>query len=88
MKYFVSLGTKFQDGYYFNSSTNYKQHDLNTRLDLKISENVNIELDLTGRYENRNNPIRGIYNIYRMVMRGKPTMHAYYPDGSPGPDLE
>src|SRR5690606_27287704 len=34
------------------------------------------------------NPIRGIYNIYRMVMRGKPTMHAYYPDGSPGPDLE
>lgn len=88
LKYFVSLGTKFQDGYYFNSSTNYKQHDLNTRLDLKISENVNIELDLTGRYENRNNPIRGIYNIYRMVMRGKPTMHAYYPDGSPGPDLE
>jgi TonB-linked SusC/RagA family outer membrane protein len=88
MRYFVSVGTRFQDGYYHNSATHYKQHDFRTNLDGKISENVNLSVDVAGRQENRNFPVRGAGAIFRMVMRGKPNMPAFWPNGTPGPDIE
>jgi TonB-linked SusC/RagA family outer membrane protein len=88
MRYFVSVGHRFQDGYYRNSATNYNQFDFRTNLDGKISENVSLSFDVAGRQENRNFPTRGAGSIFWMVMRGKPHMHAYWPDGTPGPDIE
>ncbi len=44
--------------------------------------------DVAGRMEDRNFPVRGAGSIFRMVMRGKPTLPAYWPDGTPGPDIE
>ena len=88
MKYYLSLGSKFQDGYYYNSSTNYKQYDFRSNIDGTISDHVSLAFDLSGRMENRNNPTRGVGSIYWMIMRGKPNMHAFWPDGTPGPDIE
>jgi TonB-linked SusC/RagA family outer membrane protein len=88
LRYLVALGSKYQDGYYKNSATNYSQYDFRSNLDGKISKNVNISFDLAGRQENRNYPTRGAGSIFWMVMRGKPHMHAYWPDGTPGPDIE
>lgn len=88
LRYMVAVGRRFQDGYYKNSATNYSQYDFRTNLDAKISDYVNIGVDLAGRQENRNYPTRGAGSIFWMVMRGKPHMHAYWPDGTPGPDIE
>lgn len=88
MNYYISLGSIFQDGYYKNSGTFYKQTDFRSNLDGKISDNVKIRFDLSGRMEYRNYPTRGAGNIFRMVMRGKPIFPGYWPDGTPGPDLE
>jgi TonB-linked SusC/RagA family outer membrane protein len=88
LRYMVALGRRFQDGYYKNSATNYSQYDFRSNLDGKISDNVNIGFDIAGRQENRNYPTRGAGSIFWMVMRGKPHMHAYWPDGTPGPDIE
>ena len=88
VRYFLSLGTRYQDGYYRNSATNYSQYDFRSNIDGKISEHVNIGFDIAGRQENRNFPTRGAGSIFWMVMRGKPHMHAFWPDGTPGPDIE
>ena len=87
-KYYISLGTKSQDGYYHNSATYYKQHDFRSNIDGEISKHVKLKFDVSGRMEDKNYPTRGAYNIFRMLMRGKPIYPGYWPDGNPGPDLE
>ncbi|MDO1448575.1 TonB-dependent receptor [Rhodocytophaga aerolata] len=88
LKYFLLAGAKTQDGYYKNSAAKYSQYDFRSNLDGKISNYVNIGVDIAGRQENRNFPTRSAGSIFRMVMRGKPNMTAYWPDGTPGPDIE
>ncbi|MDR2921474.1 MAG: TonB-dependent receptor [Tannerella sp.] len=87
-KYYISLGTKSQDGYYHNSATYYKQHDFRSNIDGEISKHIKLKFDIAGRMEDKNYPTRGAGNIFRMLMRGKPIYPGYWPDGSPGPDLE
>jgi TonB-linked SusC/RagA family outer membrane protein len=88
MKYFLSLGSKYQDAYYYNSATNFSQYDFRSNIDGKISKNINIAFDVSGRQENKNFPTVGAGDIFRMLMRGKPNMPAYWPSGEPGPDIE
>jgi TonB-linked SusC/RagA family outer membrane protein len=88
MKYFLSLGTRYQDAVYYNSATNYKQYDFRTNIDGKVSKSIDIAFDVAGRQEDRNFPTRSAGSIFRMLMRGKPNMPAYWPNGDPGPDIE
>lgn len=88
VKYFVSLSSRSQEGFYFNSGTKYNQYDFRTNLDANISKNISLGFDVAGRLEDRNFPTRSAGSIFRMVMRGKPNMTAYWPDGTPGPDIE
>ena len=88
MKYYISLGSIFQDGYYKNSGTFYKQYDFRSNLDGNITKDISIGFDVAGRMEYRNYPTRGAGSIFRMLMRGKPIYPGYWPNGVPGPDLE
>lgn len=87
MKYFVSLGTNFQDGIYKNSATNYKQANFRTNIDGRISENIKLSVDVSGRQEIRNYPTRSASSVFSALMRGYPIQHAYWPNGLPGPDI-
>lgn len=88
VKYYVSLGTRYQDGYYKNSGTTYNQYNFRSNLDAKVSKNINLSFDFAGRMEDRNYPARNANAIYRMLQRGKPNMAGYWPNGLPGPDIE
>ena len=88
VKYFVSLSSRSQEGFYFNSGTKYNQYDFRTNLDANVSKNISLAFDVAGRLEDRNFPTRSAGSIFRMVMRGKPNMTAYWPNGTPGPDIE
>lgn len=88
MTYFVSLGGNFQDGIYINSATNYSQANFRANLDGKISENIRMSFDVAGTQENRNYPTRSAGSIFAFLMRGKPDLHAYWPNGLNGPDIE
>ena len=88
MKYFVSLGTRTQEGNYYHSATKYNQYDFRSNIDGRITKDISIGVDLAGRMEDRNFPTRGAGSIFRMVMRGKPNFPAYWPNGMPGPDIE
>lgn len=88
MRYFVSASHRTQDGFYYNSGTKYNQYDFRTNLDGDLGKYVTVGIGLLGRMEDRNFPMRSAGSIFRMVMRGKPNMHAYWPNGLPGPDIE
>ena len=88
MRYFVSLGTQGQEGNYYRSATRYDQYNFRTNIDAKVSKDISIAFDVAGREESRRFPTRGAGDIFRMLMRGKPSQPAYWPDGSPGPDIE
>ncbi len=88
MKYYFSLGSKYEDAYYKHSATNFTQYDFRSNIDGKITENISLSFDIAGRQEDRNFPTVSRGDIFRMLMRGKPTMQAWWPNGDPGPDIE
>ncbi len=89
VKYLASIGYQDQDGYYKNSATGYKQYDLRMNVDAKINDYISTSIGITGREEYRHFPNGGGANdIFRMIMRGKPTDVAIWPNGLPGPDIE
>lgn len=87
--YLASLGYINQEGNYVNSATGYKQYDMRVNLDTKINKYVTSKLGVVMREEFRRFPNGGgAGDIFRMLMRGKPTEIAIWPDGRPGPDIE
>lgn len=88
VQYYVSLGGLTEDGFYYNSATRYNQYHFRSNLDGKITDNITLGVDVSGRFEDRNYPTRSAGEIFRMVMRGKPHLPAYWPNGLPGPDIE
>lgn len=88
LSYFISAGSNYQDAIYKNSATNYKQMNYRLNLDGKFSKYVKYGLRIAGREEKRNYPTRSASDIFTMLRRGKPNMHAYWPNGLNGPDIE
>jgi TonB-linked SusC/RagA family outer membrane protein len=88
LKYFVSLGSRFQDGTYRKSGVNYSQVDFRTNIDGKLNDNISLAIDVAGRQENRHNTIYSEYETFRNVPRGKPSDVAWWFNGKPGPDVE
>ncbi|KQB42849.1 TonB-linked outer membrane protein, SusC/RagA family [Flavobacterium daejeonense] len=88
VKYFVSISSKSQDGFYKNSATKYEQYDFKSNLDLKVNKYASLYVNTTARMEDRNFSSRSAENIFRMIMRSKPNQPAYWPNGLPGPDVE
>ena len=89
INYLASLGYLNQDGNYINSATGYQQYDMRLNLDTKINKYLKAKLGMALREEFRHFPNGGgAGDIFRMLMRGKPTEVAIWPDGRPGPDIE
>ena len=57
--YFVSLGRRHQEGIYKNTNLDVEQWNLRINLDIKLSENFKIGVDLAGRDEKKVFPTEG-----------------------------
>lgn len=94
IKYFISIGSNYQDGIYYNSATNYSQQDFRSNLDATITDNIKLSFDVSGRQENRNYPGvgagggEGTLNAFWAMNRAYPYLPARWPTGEPGPDVE
>jgi TonB-linked SusC/RagA family outer membrane protein len=89
LKYFVSIGANYQDGIYRNSATNYSQADFRSNIDAKISNNIKLSVDVSGRQENRNYPTISQSTIFDFaVTRALPNVVAFYGPGLPGSNFE
>ncbi|MDR1780602.1 MAG: TonB-dependent receptor [Tannerella sp.] len=85
--YYVSAGGNYQDAIYKNSATYYKQTNFRGNIDGKINDYIKVGFDISGRMENQNYPTISAGSIFSMLMRGKPNLPAYWPNGLPGPDI-
>ncbi|WP_316822453.1 TonB-dependent receptor [Pedobacter gandavensis] len=88
IRYLVSMGYLDQDGYYKKSATGYKQYDMRVNLEANLNKYITTSLGVTAREELRNFPTVGAGDIFRMIMRGKPTEMEVWPNGLPGPAIE
>ncbi|WP_202909881.1 SusC/RagA family TonB-linked outer membrane protein [Mucilaginibacter pedocola] len=96
VKYFTSLGSNFTDGMFRNSNINYSQTNFQSNLDARVSKDIRLSFDITGRQENRNYSGGGnnggstdaAQNIFWALNRAFPTTPAYWPNGLPGPAIE
>jgi TonB-dependent starch-binding outer membrane protein SusC len=86
--YFVSLGRRHQEGIYENTNLDFEQWNMRINLDIKVSENFKIGVDLAGRDEKKVFPTSGAGNIFRATYRTYPTLPVYYPGNLPSPGLE
>ncbi|MEP7106465.1 MAG: TonB-dependent receptor [Ferruginibacter sp.] len=88
VKYFVSLGTLYQDGLYKNGATNYKQYSFRSNIDANVTKNLKLGLYLSGREEDRHYPTAGAGDIFRSIYRAYSTIPAFYPNGLPSSGIE
>ncbi len=85
---FVSFSTRYQDGFYNNSASDYRQHDMRINFDTKINEYISFSADLMGRLEDKNFPTRGSAKIFQDLTSSRPDFIAHWPNGLPGPYLD
>lgn len=88
VRYFMSLGTVYQDGLYKKGATKYKQYNFRTNLEANITDGFKVGLSLSGREEDRKFPIASAGDIFRSIYRAYPTVAAYYPNGLPTRGIE
>lgn len=88
VRYFMSLGSVYQDGLYKNGVTKYKQYNFRTNLEANVTNRFKVGLSLSGRQEDRKFPIASAGDIFRSIYRAYPTVSAYYPNGLPTRGIE
>jgi TonB-linked SusC/RagA family outer membrane protein len=83
LAYFVSVGGTTQDGIYENSATKYNQLNLRSNIDVHVTNNFKIGVDVSARIQNRSySPLAsGDYGLFYRVRDMRPTIPVYYPDG-------
>lgn len=80
LKYLVSVGTRYQDSYFKNSGSNYKQYNFRSNIDGKIGNYINVFFDVAGRQESRLYPGMSNENeLFLRLIRSKPTDNIYWP---------
>ncbi|MDT3405467.1 SusC/RagA family TonB-linked outer membrane protein [Mucilaginibacter terrae] len=88
VKYYLSLGTIYQDNLYKNGVTKYKQYNFRSNVDANITKRFKVSLSLSGRQEDRQYPTTGGGGIFRSIYRANPTVAPFYPNGLPTIGIE
>ncbi|WP_133259572.1 SusC/RagA family TonB-linked outer membrane protein [Pseudochryseolinea flava] len=88
VQYFISLGRRHQEGIYKNTNLQYEQWNIRSNIDINLTKNLRLGLDLSGRSEDRVYPTESAGSIFRSAFRTYPTLPAYYPGNLPSPGIE
>lgn len=84
VKYFVSGDVLSQEGLYRSGSLKFNQKQVRSNLDIKLTEDIKLGVDLLGRFGDRNRPGVDDLNIYKHIFTNLPTEVGVYPNGLPG----
>ncbi|MCQ2170038.1 MAG: TonB-dependent receptor [Bacteroidales bacterium] len=81
--YFVQFNGQYQDGIYVKSATNYQQYNIRSNVDIKVTDNFKLGVNLNVRQQHKNYSAfpSDSYGIFYIASRLKPTGAAYYPNG-------
>ena len=79
VRYFISLGYQYNDNYYKNSASNYKQYNLRSNLDVQATKNLKLIFNLAARQQDRNSPFYGSEDIWRYLVKYDPRVNITWP---------
>lgn len=90
VKYYLLLGVVNQKGIYnhanenkaYDSNPDYTRYNVKTNTDIKISDYLNVSLDLGGRLETKKVPLVSASNIFSALSTLPPTIPMLNEDGS------
>ncbi|MGE5944466.1 MAG: SusC/RagA family TonB-linked outer membrane protein [Flavobacteriales bacterium] len=86
--YYASLGRVSQEGIFKNGITKFEQINLRSNLDIQVTDNLKVGIDLGLRKEDRLFPNFSAGNIFRAIYRTYPTIPARYSNGLPSAGVE
>ncbi len=79
VKFYASLGYKYQDNYYKNSASNYSQYNFRSNIDITPHKDLKIGLNVAFRQEDRNSPPTGSEDIWRYMIKYNPMVNIWFP---------
>ncbi|CAL1518776.1 TonB-dependent receptor [Chitinophaga sp. MM2321] len=88
VKYYISGQMLDQGSNFKNSIIKYKQYNVRSNIDARISKQLKVNLDLTARKENRDYPSHDLGGILHEVISAYPSLPDYWPNGLPGPGID
>lgn len=84
VKYFVSGDVLEQKGVYRSGALKFGQKQVRSNLDINITDDIKLGVDLLGSFGDRNRPGVGEGDIYKQIYTNLPTEVGVYPNGLPG----
>jgi TonB-linked SusC/RagA family outer membrane protein len=88
ISYYFSVGLRNEEAIYEQESTSYTQYNARAKLDVPITDWLMVSYDFAGFQTERKYPTKSAWDIYGQATRLVPTMHSFWPNGKPGPDIE
>lgn len=88
VSYFLSGQYLYQDAIFENSALQYRQYNLRSNLTAQLNDNLNVSLQLAGRFEDRDQPVSGFNGVFANAAQNNPTVPAFYPNGQPSTGIE
>jgi TonB-linked SusC/RagA family outer membrane protein len=85
---FVSLSTRYQDGYFKESASYYTQHDLRANIDGKINDYIKVSVDADVRMEDAHFLRVGSATMFKDLLVAAPVYQAWWPNGLAGPPID
>ncbi|WP_299713731.1 TonB-dependent receptor [uncultured Tenacibaculum sp.] len=83
VKYFVSADAIRQGGLFRARSLQFDQNQVRSNLDIKMTDDIKIGVDIAGIFGDRNQPGVDLGNIYKHIYTNLPTDVGIYPNGLP-----
>lgn len=79
VRFYASLGYKYQDNYYKNSASDYSQYNFRSNIDITPHKDLKIGLNVAFRQEDRNSPVYGSQDIWRYLIKYNPMVPIWFP---------
>lgn len=78
-QYFLSFGEVMQDGQYKFGSTKVKQYNLRSNVDVQVTDNFKVGMNLAARFDNNHFPYRSMNELNSHIYLYQPNWMPYWP---------
>ncbi len=83
VKYFVSGDLNDRKGMYASNDLGFKQKQVRSNVDINLTKNFKVGVDLSGRFGKTTEPGVDASYIYKQIYTNEPTLVGVYPNGLP-----
>jgi TonB-linked SusC/RagA family outer membrane protein len=81
-QYFLSFGEVAQDGQYKFGSTKVKQYNLRSNIDVQVSDDIKVGMNLAARFDDNHYPLKSANELNSHIYLYQPNWTPYWPGTS------